>query len=79
MAGTKVISHPVCWALYEVPDNIFEIVGNHIDRPSLIVIEALVEQGLARRIKTLSSELHEDEAEKQEGEEEEESPWYPKE
>lgn len=79
--ANKVISQPICFALYEVPDNIFEIVGSQIDRPSLVVIEAMVEQGLARRIKILSSTIHEEEDEEVEEDEAEgqEKPWYPKE
>lgn len=72
---TKIITHPICWAVYEVPANIFEIIGNQIDRPSLLVVEAMVEQGLARRVKVISSTMH---AEEEEDDEEEETPEPPK-
>lgn len=60
----KVVSIPTEWTLFEVPANIFEILGNRISEPSHIVVEALVQAGLARKVRVVHSgiEVHGDES-----------------
>ena len=77
----KIISIPVCWMLYEVPANMFEVLGQQVDRPSIIVIEAMVEQGLARRVKVITAnvDVHDEEESVPEDADEEEAkedPWW---
>jgi hypothetical protein len=77
----KVIAIPICWMLYECPANVFEILGASVSTPPPVVLEAMVESGLARRIKVISSSIH-DEDDEEETQEEEEGPsdakpWFP--
>lgn len=75
--SNKIIAIPVSWMLYEVPDNIFAVLGAAITTPPILVLEALVEQGGARRVKLISEDIEiiedVDEEDKPPGE----SPWWP--
>jgi hypothetical protein len=79
MSPNKVIAIPICWALYECPSNVFEVLGAAVTTPPPIVLEALVSQGSARVVKVISSDIHEH-GEIVEAEDEEqtgETPWFP--
>jgi hypothetical protein len=66
--------------LYECPANVFEVLGASVSTPPPIVLEAMAENGIARRIKVISSSIHEDDEEETHEEQEgpsDEKPWFP--
>lgn len=77
---SKFVSIPVVWTVYECSDDVVAILGSAITTPPHIVVELMVAQGQARKIKTITTKqatsVEVDGDEDEDGDDEKkETPW----
>lgn len=80
--GTKFISVPIAYSLYEVPEDTYMLLSDgRLTQPVQLVLEVMVANGQARRVSTVSTlsleEFEQPEEEEEEGDESTgtDSPW----